>query len=124
MQFQKRCRIKIHALPANANVQMWPGCSSGPAAESDYLRFGDAITHFDPELRKMHVRCQQSLTVVNHKKSAFIKHLVREDHFARVHHANRRPDRGPKIQPLMSALELSIERPLRAKDCGRDSFQW
>ena len=55
-QSQQGRRIQILAPPANCQVEMCTGCTSGGATDSNFLSTFDAISFFHQESREMQVK--------------------------------------------------------------------
>ena len=70
--FQQRRGIQIDSLPANGDVQVWPGCAAGTSTKSDFLSFLDCFPLLHFKFRHMEVQSEKALAVVKEDAVAFV----------------------------------------------------
>jgi hypothetical protein len=103
---------------------MWarsPACSS---AAADLLTTFHNLALLYLELRKMKVKGQQSLAVVDNDTVTFKVQEARQQDCAVVHCINGRSGLYAVVQSEVRTLRGSIEDALRAEDVGSGSIDW
>ena len=98
-----------------------PACSS---AEADLLTAFHSLAFFYFEFRKMEVKSEQPLAVVDNDTVTFKVQEARQQDCAVVHRINGRSGMYAVIQSEVRALRDSIEDALRAEDVGSGSIDW
>ena len=71
LEVQQCGRIQINALPAHRQVEMRSGSPARASAQADLLSARNPFSLFYPDVRKMEIKRQQSLPVIDHHAVAF-----------------------------------------------------
>ncbi len=71
LEVQQGGRIQVNALPAHRQVEMRSGSPARASAQADLLSPRNPLSLFYPDFRKVEIKCEQSLPVIDHHAVAF-----------------------------------------------------
>ena len=87
---------------------MRAGGAAGPAAEPDHLAASHVLAFLDLEFRKMKVKCEQTLAVIEHHAVTLKEKGARQQDRSPIHSGNRSAGRNRVIQSLVRAPGFSV----------------
>ena len=92
------------------------------SAQADHLPPRNALPLLYPDFRKMQVKREQSLTVVEDHAIAFEIQRSSQQDGSGIGRGNGRAGRYRIIQSLMHALHFAVKGPSRAEDIGDETL--
>src|SRR5262249_7629105 len=117
-------RIQVDPLPANRKMQVRSCGPSASAAKPNDLMCLHLIAFFDPELRKVQVKAQQPLPVVDDYAISFKVQRSGQQDRPGVNCAHGCSGGNTEIEALVPAEHFSVEHPRGSEYVGNRCSHW